>query len=213
MTMQHTNALLFVNGEPPKFYPNDIDSYTYIAATDGAYHNYLSTSSIEPHFIIGDLDSYNPNNTIPSKTKIIHTPDQNKTDFEKAILFLADKGVTKFDIYGASGHASDHFLGNISVAIKYYYQYKMTFYDNYCRFFLAEHEQKIDNVKDHIISLIPFSKVTQLTITGFQYPLINQTLSLEGVVSLRNKATNDSVKISFKKGYLMVFIENLRNSN
>lgn len=211
--MQHTNALLFVNGEPPKFYPNDIDSYTYIAATDGAYHNYLSTSSIEPNFIIGDLDSYNPNNTIPSKTKIIHTPDQNKTDFEKAILFLASKGITKFDIYGACGHASDHFLGNISIAIKYYYQYKMTFYDNYCRFFLAEHEQKIDNVKEHIISLIPFSKVTQLTISGVQYPLINQTLSLEGMVSLRNKAINDLVKISFKEGYLMVFIENLHNIN
>ncbi|MWN90020.1 thiamine diphosphokinase [Gilliamella sp. Pra-s65] len=209
--MKSNTALLFVNGEPPKFYPTDIDDYTYIAATDGAYHNYLSTSSIEPDFIIGDLDSYNPNSTIPSKTKIIHTPDQSKTDFEKAILFLASKEITKFDIYGASGHASDHFLGNISVAIKYYCQNQITFYDNYCRFFLAKHEQKIDNVKDHTISLIPFSKVTQLTITGFQYPLINQTLSLGGIVSLRNKAINDSVKISFEEGYLMVFIENLRN--
>ncbi|MWP49366.1 MULTISPECIES: thiamine diphosphokinase [unclassified Gilliamella] len=211
--MQHTNALLFVNGEPPKFYPNDIDSYTYIAATDGAYHNYLSTSSIEPDFIIGDLDSYKPNSKIPSKTQIIHTPDQNKTDFEKAILFLADKGVSKFDVYGACGHASDHFLGNISVAIKYYYQYKMTFYDNYCRFFLAEYEQKIDNVKDHIISLIPLSKVTGLTITGFQYPLIDQTLSLGSSISLRNKAISDVVTISFKNGDLMVFIEDSKNVN
>ncbi|MCO6547103.1 MAG: thiamine diphosphokinase [Gilliamella sp.] len=206
--MSQNRALLFINGEPPQHDFHHLDNYAYIACTDGAYHNYLSTLSIEPNFIIGDLDSYNPNKAIPPKTKIIHTPDQNKTDFEKAILFLAGKGVKAFDVYGASGHASDHFLGNISVAIRYYHQYQITFYDNYCHFFFAKHYQEITNVKDHIISLMPFSKVTGVTITGFQYPLIDATLSLGGVVSLRNKAISDLIKISFKNGDLMVFVEN-----
>ncbi|OCG34641.1 thiamine pyrophosphokinase [Gilliamella sp. Fer2-1] len=211
--MQSNTALLFVNGEPPKFYPNNSDSYTYIAATDGAYHNYLINSPIIPNFIIGDLDSFNNNLTIPKQTEIIHTPDQNKTDFEKAILFLADKGVTTFDIYGACGHASDHFLGNISVAMKYYHRFQITFYDNYCYFFFAKRYQKMTNVKNRIISLMPLSKVTGLTITGFQYPLTKQTLSLGGCVSLRNKIISDLAKISFKNGDLIVFIEGLRNVN
>lgn len=207
--MTNHKALLFVNGEPPVNYPNDLDNYRYIACTDGAYHNYLYQWQIIPDFIVGDLDSWNKNQPIPSQTQIIHTPDQNKTDFEKTILFLADKGITEFIVYGASGHAGDHFLGNLSVAMQYYHNYKITFYDNYCVFFFAQHEEVISNVKDCTISLMPLSKVTNLTITGFQYPLTNQTLELGGLTSLRNKALADTVKISFENGDLLVFVEDL----
>lgn len=205
--MMSNKALLFVNGEPPRHYPNDIDSYSYIACTDGAFHSYLFDSQIVPDFIIGDLDSWDKNKPTPKQIQIIHTPDQNKTDFEKAILFLISKGIEEFVVYGASGRSSDHFLGNLSVAMQYYHQYKIIFYDNYCHFFFAQHHQLINNVKNHIISLMPLSKVTNLTITGFEYPLIEQTLMLGGLTSLRNKAIADSVEISFKNGDLVVFIE------
>jgi thiamine pyrophosphokinase len=207
--MSKQTALLFVNGEPPKHLPSDIESYNYVACTDGAYHSYLSTSSIVPDFIIGDLDSINLNMAVPDKTKIIHTPDQSKTDFEKALLFLGSKGVTSFSIYGASGRASDHFLGNLSVAMQYYQQFEMMFYDNYCHFFFANNRQIIQHVKNHIISLIPLSKVTHLTITGFEFPLHDQTLSLGGVASLRNKAITDTVEISFKNGHLLILVQDL----
>ena len=202
-----SRALLFVNGEPPKKLPTHLANYHYIACTDGAYHSYLSESAIEPDFIIGDLDSINPKMTVPDKTQIIHTPDQSKPDFEKALLFLNSKGVTSFSIYGATGRASDHFLGNLSVALQYHQQFKMVFYDDYCHFFFATHHQIIHHVKHHIISLIPLSTVTHLTISGFKYPIDNQTLSLGGFTSLRNKAIADTVKISFKNGNLLVFIE------
>ncbi|QYN41778.1 thiamine diphosphokinase [Gilliamella sp. ESL0443] len=201
-------ALLFVNGEPPKNLPSHLGNYNYIACTDGAYHSYLSKSSIKPDFIIGDLDSINSNMTIPDKTQIIHTPDQSKTDFEKALLFLNSKGVTSFTIYGASGRASDHFLGNLSVAMQYHQQLKMLFYDDYCHFFFATNHQIIRHVKYHIISLMPLSKVTGLTITGFEYPLHNQTLSLGSFTSLRNKAINDTIEISFNAGDLLIFVQN-----
>lgn len=210
-----SRALLFVNGEPPKKLPTHLDlaNYQYIACTDGAYHSYLSESTIVPDFIIGDLDSINPKMTVPDKTQIIHTPDQSKPDFEKALLFLNSKGVTSFSIYGATGRASDHFLGNLSVAMQYHQQFKMVFYDDYCHFFFATHHQIIHHVKHHIISLMPLSIVTHLTISGFKYPIDNQTLSLGGVTSLRNKAIDDTVKISFKNGNLLVFIEDKYSLN
>lgn len=204
-----STALLFVNGEPPKNIPKQLANYNYIACTDGAYHSYLSKTSIEPDFIIGDLDSINSTITVPNKTQIIHTPDQSKPDFEKALLFLYSKGVTSFSIYGATGRSSDHFLGNLSVAMRYHKKFKMVFYDDYCHFFFANNLQIIHHVKYHIISLMPLSKVIDLTITGFQYPLHNQTLSLSGTISLRNKAVDDTVKISFKTGDLLIFIQDL----
>lgn len=198
-------ALLFVNGEPPLYYPIDLYKYDFIACTDGAYSNYLSNSSIVPDFIIGDLDSLNKQN-ISTQINIIYTPDQNKTDFEKALLCLADKGVKIFDIYGASGKASDHFLGNLYVALKYYKKWKLTFYDNYCRFFFVQTNTTIKWVKDKTISLIPLTAVNDLTITGFEYPLNHARLEPGGLMSLRNKAIEDHIHITFFDGNLLIFI-------
>lgn len=206
-------ALLFVNGEPPHHFPSDLTGYHYVACTDGAYHNYLASTAIIPDFIIGDLDSYHHTMAVPDKIQIIQTPDQNKTDFEKAIIFLADKGIQHFDIYGATGHASDHFLGNLSVALQYHSQYQITFHDNYGHFFFAKKYQEIVNINNHIVSFIPFCEVTDLTITGVQYPLVNQTLTFGKFISVRNKAISDLVKITFQQGNLIIFIEDFSSKH
>lgn len=198
-------VLLFVNGEPPKHYPNNFHQYDYIACTDGAYHNYLIQTTIKPHFIIGDLDSLSTE-AVDSTIAIIPTPDQSKTDFEKALLFLADKGAKIFDIYGATGNASDHFFGNLSVAKQYYHRYQLTFYDNYCYFFFAERATTLSNVKNRTISLIPLPVVEQLTLTGFEYPLNNATLQFGGFTSLRNKAIKDEATVTFTEGDLLIFV-------
>jgi len=143
---------------------------------------------------------------INKNIEIIHTPDQNQTDFEKSLLFLASKGIKTFDIYGASGHASDHFLGNLSVAMKYYKQYYLTFYDDYCYFFFAKTDTTLRQMKDKMISLIPLSKVNHLTITGFKYPLNNADLQLGGLTSLRNYAIEEKTTIKFETGDLLILI-------
>lgn len=203
---QH-KALLFVNGETPNPLPTHLDEYHYIACTDGAYHRYLLNSLITPHFIIGDLDSIDSSHVLPCDIQMIHTPNQNKTDFEKALLFLADNGITQFDIYGATGRASDHFLGNLSVAMQYYKQYQLHFYDNYCHFFFAKPQQTLKNVKNKVISLIPLSTVSGLSLSGFKYPLDNETLTFGGLTSLRNQALLNDVTLSFTAGDLLVLIE------
>lgn len=198
-------ALLFVNGEPPQQIPDRLNQYDYIACTDGAYHNYLAQMDISPHFIIGDLDSIH-HDAIPDHIQVIHTPDQQKTDFEKAILFLANHGVSTYDIYGATGHATDHFLGNLSVALQYYKQLNFTFHDNFSRFFFVQPNTHIHDVKNKTISLIPLTPVTNLTITGFKYPLTHANLQLAGLTSLRNQAIQNTVSVNFDKGDLLVLI-------
>lgn len=201
----YKSALLFVNGEPPRQFPEQLDKYDVIACTDGAYSNYLNRTPIIPQFIIGDLDSTSEQESNP-QIQIIHTPDQDRTDFEKALIYLANLGIKQFDIYGATGRASDHFLGNLSVALRYYRDLDLTFYDNYCRFFFVIPPLTIDNVKDKIISFIPLTRVDKINVTGVEYPLINADLTLNGLVSLRNKANQDLITINFSHGDLVVFI-------
>ena len=201
-----SKALLFVNGEKPNHYPKNLTQYKIIACTDGAYQNYLHETQIIPHVIVGDLDSMHDHQIDPY-IQVVYTPDQSKTDFEKTLLYLAEQGIKQFDIYGATGRASDHFLGNISVAMRYYQQWQLTFYDNYCQFYFIQHGKlSLNNMKGKTISLIPLSPVKQLTICGFEYPLNQADLSLNGLTSLRNKAIADEISVQFSEGDLMIFI-------
>lgn len=201
-------ALLFLNGQPPACLPQTLNDYTLIVCTDGAYSNYLMQHPISIDYIIGDLDSLNlpPDAPHPS---ILHTPDQYKTDFEKALLFLMTNDVTHVDIYGVSGHASDHFLGNLSVGLQYHESIKMTFFDDHSHFFFASRHTPLTGVKHKIISIMPFPKAEGITLNGFMYPLENTTLCLGGLISLRNQAVQSDVCITYKTGHILVFINHI----
>lgn len=212
MMMEDTmfnRALLFVNGEPPskallRQHINLAD-YDCIACTDGAYEYLVQQHQIIPDFVIGDLDSIQTD-IIPLPTKLIHTPDQNKTDFEKALLFLRQYGVTQFTVLGATGGASDHFLENISIACQYANQCDIRFYDEICYFFFVHSGQIIKNVKGKTISLMPFGQAQDVTLSGFVYPLTKVDLMLGGMTSVRNEAAEDHVSVTFSSGNLLAFV-------
>ena len=126
--MKTKKVFLLLNGEKPKEVPNTFN-YDVICATDGAYH-YLKENNITPTFISGDFDSLAE---IPTKIKVVETPNQDFTDFDKVLQILFDKGFYQIDIYGASGAAQDHFLGNLSTAIQWKTKLKLSFYDNHSR--------------------------------------------------------------------------------
>lgn len=200
-----SRALLFLNGAPPAQLPLRAPHHQLAVCTDGAYSNYLINRSICIDYIIGDLDSVELISE-SSHPPLIHTPDQNKTDFEKALLFLRSHGMTRIDIYGLSGHASDHFLGNLSVALHYHTQLNLTFFDDYSCFFFAPPQLVLRDVQDRIISLLPFPTAHGVSLSGFAYPLQKATLQLGQRLSLRNRALQDEVTVKYHSGNLIIFI-------
>ena len=108
-------ALLFLNGIPPKTFPNTED-HDLIACTDGAFHylNEMNFPLEKLDLISGDFDSHSEilEQVQNDNFEVFFTPDQNKTDFEKALEILIEKGCKKVDIFGGSGGEMDHFLGN-----------------------------------------------------------------------------------------------------
>ena len=121
-------ALLFINGTPPKNLPNT-EGYAIIACTDGAFH-YLKEKNFtleKLDFISGDFDSHSGIDENIYHEKFIFTPDQNFTDFQKALDILKNQGVQKVDVYGGSGGEQDHFLGNLHVAFLFKNEMEITF--------------------------------------------------------------------------------------
>ena len=200
-------ALLFINGTPPKNLPNT-EGYAIIACTDGAFH-YLKEKNFplaQLDFISGDFDSHTGSDENLYHEKFIFTPDQEFTDFQKALDILKGKDVKKVDVYGGSGGEQDHFLGNLHVAFLFRKELEITFFDEFSTYFFIPKNFELNNIAGRMISLLPFPKVENLATSGLNWELKNEELDLTKRVGTRNFAKENTVKISYTKGDLLIFI-------
>lgn len=199
-------ALLFVNGELSHF--PDVEDFDIIACTDGALDK-LIRLDFPLHrlsFISGDFDSHLGQHKEIDQGKFIHTPDQNKTDFHKALDILQQKKVEKIDVYGGSGGEMDHFLGNLTTAHSFKDEMKLTFFDEHSIYYFLPKNHQINNVKGKMISLYPFPFAENVMTKGLHWNLNGENLSINQQISTRNFADENDVAITFEKGDLLIFI-------
>lgn len=202
-------TLLFINGIPPKNLPTT-EGYFLVACTDGAFH-YLKEKNFpldQLDFISGDFDSHSGKDENIYHEKFIFTPDQDKTDFEKALEIILSKGGKEIDVYGASGGEMDHFLGNLTVAFHFKEALKITFFDEYATYFFSPKNLVLENVKGKMISLYPFPRAEKVLTTGLKWALKEEDLDMRTKIGTRNKAVNAEVQITFESGDLVVFVGN-----
>ncbi|WP_333852530.1 thiamine diphosphokinase [Epilithonimonas sp.] len=205
-------ALLFINGDSPKTIPN-LSGYDLIACTDGAFH-YLKQLKFpldKLDFISGDFDSHKIEEEILRQAQnhsfvIIETPDQNKTDFHKALEIILEKGLENIDVYGGSGGEQDHFLGNLSVAYAFKDKLNLQFFDEYSSYYFIPKNFSISDVKGKMISLMPFPIAKNIETKGLKWPLHQEDLILGERIGTRNVADSQEVSIQYKDGDLLIFV-------
>jgi len=200
-------TLLFINGDAPASFP-DPEQYGLIACTDGAFH-YLKNLDFpleKLDFISGDFDSHPGMEEGIYDEKFIYTPDQDKTDFQKALEIIEGRNFRKVDVLGGSGGEQDHFLGNLTVAFGYKDRLDIKFYDEFSAYYFIPESFTVRNVKDKMISLYPFPSVENITTHGLNWPLTNGNLSIISRIGTRNFAVDDEVSIEYEKGDLLIFI-------
>lgn len=206
-TRMKDRALLFINGEPPKSFP-DLNDYGLIAGTDGAFH-YLKQMGFpldKLDFISGDFDSHSGSDQEVYEDKFILTLDQDKTDFHKALEIILEKGCQSVDVLGASGGEQDHFLGNLTVAYAFKDRLNITFYDEFSEYYFIPKDFKLKGVKNRMISLYPFPTVNNITTKGLNWPLTKGNLSIISRIGTRNFAIEDEVSVEYESGDLLFFV-------
>ena len=197
--------ILFLNGEAPKKeLINNISDYSEILCADGAL-NYLESLSIKPDRVFGDFDS--AMNLDRKDVEYITTKDQDFTDFDKILKILDSEVCKEIDVYGASGKEQDHFIGNLTVANKWKKRFKIIFFDNYHRYFFPDRKWVAKNVKNKMISIIPFPYAEGIRSFGLKYELNNDSLDIEERIGTRNLAEKDYVELTFEKGNIIIFLE------
>lgn len=199
--MKLKKAFILLNGSEPNTLPQ-LSEYDIVCAIDGAY-NFFEKRNMNPDLVTGDFDSIDK---IPTSVEVIKTPNQDFTDFEKALQILKHRGYYHIDVYGGSGKEHDHFLGNISTAKQWRMGLNITFFDDFGKYFFIDEFYNGTNLKDRTISLIPLPIANGVTTKGLLYPINNETLTFGERIGTRNKANENNVQISFDDGDLLLYI-------
>ncbi|CAM4293634.1 thiamine diphosphokinase [Flavobacterium terrigena] len=163
---------------------------------------------IKVDVLLGDFDRnfdahYYKENHYP--IEIIHTPDQDKTDLEKAFEYLIEKGHKAANVVWATGKRADHTLNNFSDLALYRNKLKIVLFDDHSKVFLLPESFKKWYPKDSIISLIPLGKVDGISTENLFYPLQNESLELGFRTGSSNYVAEDGiVTITHENGNLLL---------
>jgi thiamine pyrophosphokinase len=172
-------------------------------AVDGGC-NWLNTLELErPDFISGDFDSVNPSVLEAYKnrgTEIKPTPDQDATDFTKAVQLVMEHlkqkpGSLNYILaIGSIGGRIDHCLSNLNTLYTLEQETKecpIFLYDvgDYVSWVLSnEAEHTIEsNHASRWCSLIPLSGASRVTSTGLKWDLANDEMKFGALISTSNE--------------------------
>lgn len=178
----------------------DID----MICTDGAYDKLKDDSRISLGKVIGDFDSISDIDI--SNDLFIYNRCQDTTDFEKALEYIVSQDISEIIVMGSSEGEMDHFLSNISTAIKYQNTVKIKFIDENAQYFLIPKKFSISGVQDRTISVIPMPIATDVYYKGLKYGLSGQDLEFGRMIGSRNLAESDDIEINYTSGEILLFI-------
>ncbi len=178
-----------------------------VVVLDSAIERVLQLD-IKVDVLLGDFDRKFDAESYKNKhypIEIIHTPDQNKTDLEKAFDYLIEKKHKAVNVVWATGKRADHTISNITNIVKYRNQLKIVILDDHSKIHLLPQKFEKWYSKETPISLIPIGEVGGIVTKNLKYPLQNESLHLGYRSGNSNEVLEDGiVSIMHSKGDLLL---------
>ena len=139
-----------------------------VIACDGAADAFRDQTGREADYVVGDLDSIGRDGLrAVGKAGVVHLPDQETNDLEKAIRFCRGRGWKDLVIVGASGKREDHLLSNVFRAMAL----GVEMVTAAGRFLPFGRKLKLKVKKGTPISVFATDAQTRMTSKGLEWPL------------------------------------------
>ncbi len=163
---------------------------------------------IKVDVLLGDFDNnFNPEIYKDKQypLEIVHTPNQDKTDLEKAFDYLISKNHKAVNVVWATGKRADHTITNITSIVQYRNKLKIVILDDHSKVFLLQSKFEKWYTKSTPISLIPIGEVSGITTHNLKYPLHNEKLTIGYRTGSSNEVLEDGiVSIEHLQGDLLL---------
>ena len=163
---------------------------------------------IKVDVLLGDFDrGFDPEiyKTTQYPIEIIRTPDQNKTDLEKAFDYLIERKIPAVNVVWATGRRADHTITNITNITRYRNLLKIVLLDDHSKIFLLPKKFEKWYTANTPISLIPIGHVSGIHSDNLFYPLQDDSLTIGYRTGSSNHVTKDGiVTITHQEGDLLL---------
>lgn len=169
----------------------------FVVVLDSAMDRVLDLG-IKVDVLLGDFDrDFDPNSYKEAQfpLEIIHTPNQDKTDLEKAFDFLIERGHQAVNVIWATGRRADHTITNITNIVRYRNILKIVILDDHSKIFLLPEKFQKWYPKNTPLSLIPIGKVSGIHSQNLFYPLQNDELTIGYRTGSSNHVSEDGVVV------------------
>jgi thiamine pyrophosphokinase len=201
-------CIILANGDPPANklinYLDKKGFHTLICADGGA--NVAFKYDLLPDFIVGDLDSIQPDvyDYFYDKCEIKLIKRQDNTDVEKCIKLAINKKFEEIMLLGVTGDRLDHTFCNIGIVLKFFDKVKLSIIHK--NSYLAAFEGNIilKTIPKETISLYAIDRKTKIISEGLKYPLKNISLPFGKKDGTSNIAIGNLVKLKIKNGKIFV---------
>lgn len=180
-------------------------TYSVLIAVDGGI-NHCHAMELVPNFILGDLDSANPEflEVFKEVSTQRYPRDKDQTDLELALKLVVHDQIEEIGVFGALGDRTDHTLGNIILLSRY--KCKIFLENEKERLFVIRGRTEIPTQPGQVISLIPINGPVQgITTQGLKWPLQNASLDKD-FIGISNQATEAKVVVELAQGDLLCCI-------
>ncbi len=202
-------ALIIANGEAcsEELLGQLLEWSPLVIVLDAAIERVIKLG-IKVDVLLGDFDknlnvNFYKENQYP--LEIVHTPNQDKTDLEKAFDYLIAKGHKSVNVIWATGRRSDHTITNITNIVAYRDRLKIVILDDHSKVFLLQKKYEKWYTANTNLSLIPVGNVDGVTTQNLFYSLTNEALTIGYRTGSSNHVINDGiVSISYLEGDLLL---------
>lgn len=187
--------VILANGKFPEHkIPLEIlySSGTLICA-DGSI-NHLVDLKLEPHILIGDLDSVKNLDTF--KGLLISDSNQNNSDIEKCIDWSIKNGIQEVVVIGATGFREDMTVNNIMLLYRYYKKIDIRIVSDHFTITCNIGKNSFSSFKGQKVSLMPKSRASKIQTTNLKYSLNGNIDDFTNLCS--NESMGDTFEIQSK---------------
>lgn len=202
-------ALIIANGAScqPELLGQLLEWSPLVVVLDSAIERVIHLD-IKIDVLLGDFDrDFDPEiyKTKQYPLEIVHTPDQNKTDLEKALDYLIERKIPSVNIVWATGKRADHTITNLTNIVRYRDLIKIVILDDHSKIFLLPNKFEKWYTAGTPISLIPIGVVKGIHSQNLVYPLANDTLTIGYRTGSSNAVASDGlVTIEHSEGDLLL---------
>lgn len=205
------SALIMAGSDlhPDEDIQSHIGKNTLLIAADSGIRHFIA-SGVTPHYLVGDFDSVPPDVLASlraeNKIDIIHMPDQNSTDLQKAIDLALSRipSEAPVTILACLSGRMDHTFGAIFMLSTFVNPSRFVLRDRKSEARILDRTYSFTGNAGDIIGVIPLNDVKGLKYKGLAYPaegLAGPTgLGWTGIC---NPMTGDVATLEFDTGHVL----------